>query len=103
MKGFDKHLLLLLSKNPRLAREYSKAIAALPLPTQLAIRRRWLGLSQARVGRKMRLPQTTIARFERLGTNPTWSTIRKTSEALGCIAILVPKEQVADVAEKIYR
>ena len=49
--GFDAHLRQTLAKNPKLAQEYARQFAELPLPTQLSVMGRGKWLSQKLVAR----------------------------------------------------
>jgi DNA-binding phage protein len=92
MRGFDKHLMELLDKNPELKAEYSKVFAELPVPTQLAIMRRRRKLSQRVVAKKLQITQPHIARTERASHDPRISSIVRAAKAIHCHLIIVPDE-----------
>lgn len=98
MKGFDLHLASILKKNPDLARDYAALIAKLPLTTQLAIMRRRIGLTQAGTSRRMKKPQSVVARMENAISDPRLSTLEEAAKALGCHLLLVPDDRLEETA-----
>ena len=94
MKGFDKHLKEVLESNPKIAAEYAKMFAELPLSTQLAIMRRRRNLSQRDLAKKLKVQQPHVARTESLSHDPRISSIVKAAKAIHCHVMLVPDEEI---------
>ena len=98
MKGFDKHLLELLEKQPEAALEHAKAFAELPLATQLAIMRRRRQLSQRDLAKKLKVLQPHVARTESLSHDPRVSSIVRAARAVRCHVMLIPDEDLERVS-----
>ncbi|MBI4056046.1 MAG: hypothetical protein HY399_00670 [Elusimicrobia bacterium] len=99
--GFDVHLQQMLAKNPKLAQEYTKQFAELPLPTQLSIMRRRRWLSQKTVARTLRVKQPHVARVESSTHDPRLSSVINQARALHCHLMVVPDELLAKVAQLV--
>ena len=97
--GFDSHLRQMLKKNPKLAGEYAKQFAELPLPTQLAVMRRRKWLSQKVLARAMRVKQPHVARMERSSYDPRLSSVMSQARALHCHLLVVPDDLLSKVAQ----
>ena len=98
MRGFDKHLHMLLEAHPEAAMEHAKLFAELPIPTQLAIMRRRRKLSQRAIAKKIQVQQPHIARTENLRHDPRISSIVRAAKALRCHVLLVPDEELGRLA-----
>ena len=94
MKGFDKHLQMLLEAHPDAALEHATLFAELPLPTQLAIMRRRRKLSQRAVAKKLRAPQPHVARTESPLHDPRISSVVRAAKAIHCHVLLIPDESL---------
>jgi len=99
--SFDLHLQRMLKKSPKLAKEYAKQFAQLPLPTQLAVMRRRLWLSQKTVAKKLRAKQPHVARMESSGHDPRLSSLLSQARALHCHLMVVPDKLLAKVAQLV--
>ncbi len=99
--GFDAHLQEMLAKNPKLAEEYAKQFAELPLPTQLSVMRRRKWLSQKAVAKALRVKQPHVARMESPGHDPRLSSVVSQARALHCHLMVVPDELLAKVAHLV--
>ena len=86
-----------------MAAEYAKVIAELPLNLQIAIMRRRKDLSQEKVSRRIRKPQSVVARLEGKDANPRLSTLEAAAKGLDCLLMLIPKKKAAQVAEVVCR
>ena len=103
MIGFDKHLHEVLRDNPGLAKDYAALIAELPVTTQLGIMRRRQALSQETTGRRMKKPQSVVARLESSRSDPRLSTVEQAAKALGCRLMIVPSGKLAAAAKFCWR
>jgi transcriptional regulator with XRE-family HTH domain len=101
LTGFDAHLDEMLRSDPVFAKEYAREFAALPLPLQLALLRRRRQLSQSDVAKTTRVKQPHVARLERVGHNPSLSSIEAQARAIHCRVMVVPDEFTSMVREKI--
>lgn len=99
--SFDLNLQGMLKKSPKLAKEYAKQFAELPLPTQLAVMRRRLWLSQKTVAEKLRVKQPHVARMESSGHDPRLSSLLSQARALHCRLMVVPDELLSRVAQLV--
>lgn len=99
--GFDLHLKELLRKNPKLAEEYARQFAKLPLQTQLGILRRRQWLSQEVVARKLKAKQPSVARLERADHDPRLSSVEKQARAIRCRLVLIPESAYRKVAKLV--
>ena len=98
---FDLHFEEMLRKKPRLAKEYAKQLAELPLTTQLAIMRRRKRISQREVARKLRTKQPHVARLESAGHDPRLSSVVNEARALHCRLMVVPDDLLSKVAQLV--
>lgn len=99
--GFDERLQEMLAADPRLAREYARQFAELPLATQLAIMRRRRWLSQKTVAKTLRVKQPHVARMERASHDPRLSSVVNQARALHCRLIVVPESLLSQVAQLV--
>jgi DNA-binding XRE family transcriptional regulator len=82
-RSFDAHMKGLDRRNPEFRKASERALAQLPVSTQLAIARREAGLTQDQVARRLRVSQSAVAQVERADGNPTVETVAKIARLLG--------------------
>ena len=83
--------------NPKLAEEYAKQFADLPLSTQLSVMRRRKWLSQKALAKTLKVKQSHVARMERSTHDPRLSSVVSQARALHCHLMVVPDELLAKV------
>ncbi|WP_017585830.1 helix-turn-helix domain-containing protein [Nocardiopsis ganjiahuensis] len=70
---------------PEVQEAYEQTRLRFELGEAVRLRREELGWSQAELGRRCGMPQSSIARFEHGGTQPTLTTLERLAEALGLV------------------
>ncbi|GHC95982.1 hypothetical protein GCM10007079_48040 [Nocardiopsis terrae] len=70
---------------PEVQEAYEMTRLRFELGEAVRLRREELGWSQAELGRRCGMPQSSIARFEHGGTQPTLTTLERLAEALGLV------------------
>lgn len=70
---------------PNVRESYDLARLRFELGETVRLRREELGWSQSDLGRRAGMPQSSIARFEHGGTQPTLPTLERLAEALGLV------------------
>lgn len=90
-----------LRKNPVFARAFFRDVSELPVPLQLSIMRRVMGVSQYEIAVKLRVQQPHVARLERAGHDPRLSSIMAQAQAIGCRVALVPGDGFSATASMV--
>ncbi|QRN80994.1 MAG: helix-turn-helix transcriptional regulator [Nocardiopsis sp. BM-2018] len=70
---------------PEVQEAYEQTRLRFELGEAVRLRREELGWSQAELGRRCGMPQSSIARFEHGGTQPTLTTLERLADALGLV------------------
>ncbi|WP_053616804.1 helix-turn-helix domain-containing protein [Nocardiopsis sp. NRRL B-16309] len=72
-------------ERPAVREAYELTRLRFELAETVRLRREELGWSQAELGRRADMPQSSVARFEHGGTQPTLTTLERLAEALGLV------------------
>ena len=99
--GFDEHLQHILATKPKVAKEYARQFAELPLTLQLGILRRRQWLTQEALARKLKVKQPHVARTESPNHDPRISSVENQAKALRCHVMLVPDAVLLKVAQLV--
>ena len=93
---------LLLEHISKLAKELQTAARGLSVGKYIKLIRRQLRMSQQVLAKRAHVPQPTISRLEREGSEPTLSTLAKIFEALSCELVIAPvfKEPIDGILQK---
>ena len=91
---FDKDVRKAIESDPEYAAEYFDEMMKRPLPVQLALLRKFLGMTQEELAITLRLKQTHISRLEKVDSDHLLSLYKKASERLGAHLAIVPEDMV---------
>lgn len=92
--GFEKDVRKAIESDPEYASAYFEELLTRPLPVQMALMRKYLGLSQEEVAKRVGLKQTHISRLEKSGSDHLLSLYKKVAEKLGAHLAIVPGNMV---------
>ena len=98
--GFEKYLMETLSKDTESRTYFFNFFYEQPLTTQIALMRKFRGLSQIMLAHKSRLSQPEVARIEKSESNPRIKTLQKITQSLGVRPVLVPLELIPYLISK---
>ncbi|MCY9786190.1 helix-turn-helix domain-containing protein [Nocardiopsis sp. EMB25] len=70
---------------PAVREAYELTRLRFELAETVRLRREELGWSQSELGRRAGMPQSSVARFEHGGTQPTLPTLERLADALGLV------------------
>ena len=91
---FNTDVRKAIETDPEYASEYFEEMMNRPLPVQLALLRKFLGLTQEELAKAVGLKQTHISRLEKVDSDHLLSLYRKAAEKLGAHMALVPENMV---------
>ena len=100
---FDKDVRKAIESDPEYAMEYCEELKTRPLPVQLALLRKFLGMTQEALAKAVGLKQTHISRLEKVGSNHLLSLYKKAAEKLGAHLVIVPNNMVLVPKKQLKR
>ena len=100
--GFDKDVRKAIESDPEYAVAYFEELMTRPLPVQLALLRKFLGMSQEELAKALRLKQTHVSRLEKADSDHLLSLYKRAAEKLGAHLAIVP-ENMALVPKRFAR
>lgn len=89
---FDKDVRDAIKSDPEYAAEYFEELMTRPLPVQLAILRKFLGMTQEALARALHMKQTHISRLEKIDSDHLLSLYQRAAEKLGAHLAIVPDD-----------
>ena len=101
-KSFNADVRKAIETDPEYAAEYFAELMKRPLPVQLALLRRYLGLTQEELAASVGMKQTHISRLEKADSDHLFSLYKKAAEKLGAHLAIVP-ESMALVPKKYLK
>lgn len=87
---FDKDVRKAIESDPEYAAEYFEELMTRPLPVQLALLRKFLGLTQEELAEAIGLRQTHVSRLEKVGSDHLLSLYQRVASKLGAHLAIVP-------------
>lgn len=107
-RGFDEDVRRAIDSDPEYAAAYFEELMRRPLPVQLALLRKLLGMTQEELGRALHLKQTHISRLEKSGSDHLLSLYTRAAQKLRARLafipdgmVLVPRRQLTRIAARI--
>ncbi|MBI3564959.1 MAG: helix-turn-helix transcriptional regulator [Elusimicrobia bacterium] len=100
--GLDADVMIALRDDPEYAAEYFEELSRRPLPVQVALLRRLLGMSQHELAVAMGMRQTHVSRLEKAGSDHLLSLYERAAVKLGARVALIP-ERMALAARRPAR
>lgn len=91
---FDKDVRKAIESDPEYAVEYFEELRSRPLPVQLALLRKFLGMTQEQLAKALGLKQTHVSRLEKAGSDHLLSMYQKAAKKLGAHLAIVPDDMV---------
>jgi DNA-binding XRE family transcriptional regulator len=91
---FDKDVWGAIASDPEYATEYFEELITRPLPLQVALLRRFLGMTQEGLAKSLHMKQTHISRLEKIDSDHLLSLYKKAAERLGAHLAIVPNNMV---------
>ena len=90
--ALEKDIRQTIETNPEYAAEYFQELMKRPMPVQLALLRKFLGMTQEELARALHLKQTHISRLEKAGSDHFLSLYQRAAERLGAHLAIIPDE-----------
>jgi DNA-binding XRE family transcriptional regulator len=91
---FNKDIRKAIESDPEYAAEYFEELMTRPLPVQVTLLRRFLGMTQEELARAVGLKQTHISRLEKVDSDHLLSLYKRAGEKMGAHLALVPADMV---------
>jgi DNA-binding XRE family transcriptional regulator len=91
---FDADVRQAIESDPEFAAEYFAELSERPLPVQLSILRKYLGVTQEKLSQTLNCKQTHISRLEKEGSDHRISAYRRAAERLGARLVMIPSNMV---------
>lgn len=92
--AFDGDVRRAIESDPEYAAEYFKELMSRPLPVQVMLLRRFLGMTQEDLAKALKLRQTHISRLEKVDSDHLVSLYKRAAEKMGAHLALVPDNMV---------
>lgn len=90
--GLDGDVMTAMRNDPGYAAEYFEELSRRPLPVQVALLRRLLGMSQHELAVAMGMRQTHVSRLEKSGSDHLLSLYERAAAKLGARVALIPRD-----------
>lgn len=91
---FDKDVRRAIESDPEYAAQYFEELISRPLPVQLTLLRKFLGMTQDDLAKALRMKQTHISRLEKIDSDHLLSLYKKAAEKLGAHLAIVPDDMM---------
>jgi len=91
---FDRDVRKAIESDPEYAAEYFEELMTRPLPVQVALLRRCLGMTQDQLAKALGLKQTHVSRLEKADSDHLLSLYKRAAEKMGARLALVPDDMV---------
>jgi len=95
--GFEKYLTETLRSDSEGREMFLQLFYKQPLNTQIALLRKFSGISQMVLAGKVKSPQPLIARIEKTDSDPRISTVQRIACILGSRPVLIPEKRLGAV------
>ncbi len=89
---FDKDVRNAIESDPEYAAEYFEELMTRPLPVQLTLLRKFLGMTQEVLAKALHMKQTHISRLEKVDSDHLLSLYKRAAEKLGAHLVIVPDD-----------
>lgn len=89
--GFDADIRKTILSDPEYAAGYFEELMSRPLPVQLALLRRFLGMTQEDLAKALGLKQTHISRLEKVDSDHLLSLYKRAAQKMGAHLAIVPE------------
>lgn len=87
---FDQDVRKAIKSDPEYAAEYFEELMQRPLPVQLALLRKFLGVTQEKLAKALYLKQTHVSRLEKADSDHLLSFYKRAAEKMGAHLAIVP-------------
>jgi len=88
---FDRDVRKAIESDPEYAAEYFEELMSRPLPVQVALLRKFLGLTQEDLAKAIGMKQTHVSRLERIDSDHLLSLYQRVAGKLGAHLAIVPE------------
>ncbi|MBI2071040.1 MAG: helix-turn-helix transcriptional regulator [Elusimicrobia bacterium] len=88
---FDPDVRKAIESDPEYAAEYFEELMQRPLPVQIALLRKYLGMTQEQLAKALHLKQTHISRLENVDSDHLLSLYKRAAEKMGAHLAVVPE------------
>ncbi len=89
---FDRDVRDAINSDPEYAAEYFAELIKRPLPVQLLLLRKFLGMTQEELAKTLNMKQTHISRLEKIDSDHLLSLYKKAAKKLGAHLAIVPDD-----------
>ena len=90
--NFDKDVQKAIESDPKYAAAYFEELMGRPLQVQLALLRKFMGLTQEEMAKTLHLKQTHISRLEKVDSDHLLSLYQRAAALLGAHLAIVPDD-----------
>lgn len=91
---FNRDVRKAIESDPEYAADYFEELMTRPLPVQVMLLRRFLGMTQEELARALGLKQTHVSRLEKVDSDHLLSLYKRAAEKMGAHLALVPDNMV---------
>ena len=96
---FDKDVRKSIESDPKYAAEYFDELTRRPLAVQLALLRKFLGMTQEQLAKVLGLKQTHVSRLEKVDSDHLLSLYKRAADQMGARLAVVPENMALVVRE----